>query len=264
MKHATLALIINHLKLKEKSFFVLDTHAGTGATDLGGIEAQKTGEFRDGIARILADPSPHEALIPYLTALGELGFTAATPTTYPGSPLIAHQLTRPQDRLCFCELHPADAETLRGHFHRDRRAKVHEIDGYSALKAMLPPKERRGLILIDPPFEQRSEFEQILQEIELSLSRFETGTFMVWYPIKDPSISGAFVDQLEQTGPAKTLRAELFITASDDPTRMSGCGLIIINPPYTLPDQLQSLFTWLATRLAQGPGARARVAWLKK
>lgn len=264
MKHASLALILNYLKLKEKPFFVLDTHAGTGATDLGGVEAQKTGEFRDGIARILTDPAPHEALVPYLTALTELGFTKETPTLYPGSPLIAHHLTRPQDRLAFCELHPEDADTLRGAFRRDARAKVHEIDGYTALKAMLPPKERRGLILIDPPFEQRSEFEQILQEIELSLSRFETGTFMIWYPIKDPSISGAFIDQLEQNGPAKTLRAELFIRASDDPTRMSGCGLIIINPPYTLPDQLQSLFTWLADRLAQEPGARARVAWLKK
>ena len=264
MKHASLALIINYLKLKEKPFFILDTHAGTGRTDLAGTEAQKTGEYRDGIARILAEEKPHELLKPYLETLAGLGCAGPEPTSYPGSPLIASKLARPQDRLTFCELHPEDAETLRGNFHRDKRVKVFEIDGYTALKSMLPPKERRGLILIDPPFESRSEFERILQEIEQIHVRFATGTVMIWYPIKDPSLSGAFVEHLEHTGPEKTLRAELFIRASDDPTRMSGCGLIVINPPFTLKDQLTDLFGWLKDILAHDTGARARVEWIKK
>jgi len=264
MKHASLALIINYMKIKEKPFFILDTHAGTGMTDLSGVEAQKTGEYRDGIARVLATEKPHELLTPYLETLGQLGCTGPEPMRYPGSPLIAHHLSRPQDRLSFCELHPEDAATLRSHFRRDARARVHEIDGYTALKSMLPPKERRGLILIDPPFEQRSEFERILQEIMSFHVRFATGTAVIWYPIKDPSVSGAVIDHLEHHGPEKTLRAELFIRASDDPTRMSGCGLIIINPPFTLHDQLTDLFGWLKDILAQGEGARARVEWIRE
>lgn len=264
MKHASLAIIINYLKLKEKPLFILDTHAGTGRTDLAGTEAQKTGEYKDGIARILTCEHQHELLKPYLETLARLGCEGPEPTSYPGSPLIAYTLSRPQDRLSFCELHPEDAGTLRANFHRDKRATVHEIDGYSALKSMLPPKERRGLVLIDPPFEQRTEFERILQEIEVFHARFATGTAMIWYPIKDPLMSGAFVEHLEHSGPEKTLRAELFIRACDDPKRMSGCGLIIINPPWKLDEQLASLFNWLKDILAQGPGAHARVEWIKK
>lgn len=264
MKHAALTAIVNYLKTKEKPFFILDTHAGTGRTDLAGTEAQKTGEYLDGIARLLAHENPHEFIKPYLETLKSLGCEGPSPKHYPGSPLIARYLARPQDRLAFCELHPEDATTLARLFQRDRQVSVHEIDGYSALKSMLPPKERRGLILIDPPFEQRTEFERILQEIEVFHARFATGIAMIWYPIKDPLISGAFVEHLEHSAPEKTLRAELFIRACDNPTRMSGCGLIIINPPWKLDEQLASLFNWLKDILAQGPGAHARVEWIKK
>ena len=268
MKHSALALVLEHLKQKDKPFFVLDTHAGTGMTDLSGIEAQKTGEFRDGIARVLAEPAPHDALKPYLEVLASLGCTDPTPALYPGSPLIAYQMARAhmagaQDRLAFCELHPEDAETLRRHFPRNPQAKVHEIDGYTALKSMLPPKERRGLILIDPPFEARDEFDRLARELAEAIKHFATGTYMIWYPIKDPSLSGAFLDHLEREGPPKTLRAELFIRATD-PAAMSGCGLVIINPPWQLDRTLFELFTWLAEILAQGEGARARVDWLQK
>ncbi|MGV8998244.1 MAG: 23S rRNA (adenine(2030)-N(6))-methyltransferase RlmJ [Parvibaculaceae bacterium] len=263
MKHASLALVIEHLKQKDKPFFILDTHAGTGMTDLSGIEAQKTGEFKDGIARILAEPAPHEALKPYLAALMALGCSAPAPALYPGSPLIAYHLARADDRLAFCELHPEDAETLRDNFPRNPQARVHEIDGYTALKSMLPPKERRGLILIDPPFEARDEFDRLARELDAAIKRFATGTYMIWYPVKDPSLSGAFLDHLERNGPPKTLRAELFIRATD-PATMSGCGLVIVNPPWQLDRTLFELFTWLAKILAQGSGARARVDWLQK
>jgi len=263
MKHAALALAIEHLKQKEKPFFLLDTHAGTGLTDLAGVEARKTGEFLDGIARILADPAPHPALAPYLATLARLGCMGPAPMSYPGSPLIARELARPGDRLAFCELHPEDAASLKSLFRRDGQVGVHEMDGYAALKAMLPPKERRGLVLIDPPFEARDEFDTVLAGLGEAMARWATGTYLIWYPVKDPSVSGAFLDALETQGPAKTLMAELHIRGADDASRLSGCGLVIVNPPWTLKETLADLYGWLAERLAQGPGARARVEWLK-
>jgi 23S rRNA (adenine2030-N6)-methyltransferase len=262
-KHAILAFCLAYLKEKEKPFFVLDTHAGTGETDLAGEAAQKTGEFRDGIARILADPAPHRALAPYLSALAALGCTGLAPLRYPGSPLISRTLAREGDRLAFCELHPEDAAALKSLFRRDAAVKVQEMDGYLALKAMLPPPERRGLVLIDPPYEARDEFDRVLRGLDDALKRWPTGTYLVWYPVKDPSVSGAFLDRLAADGPAKTLRAELHIRAADDPSRLSGNGMVVVNPPWTLKETLDDLLPWLAGKLAQGPGAHARVEWLK-
>jgi 23S rRNA (adenine2030-N6)-methyltransferase len=264
MKHAALTLAITHMKQKEKPFFLLDTHAGTGQTDLTGTEAQKTGEYRDGIARLLAHAAPHEALAPYLDTLKALGCQGTQPALYPGSPLIAYHLARADDRLAFCELHPEDAATLRENFHRVPNVKVHEIDGYGALRAMLPPKERRGIVLTDPPFESRTEFDRILAELAEGLKRFATGCYLIWYPVKDPSISGAFLDRLERDGPPKTLRAELLVRRDDDPTRMSGSGLVIINPPWQMDEILADMLAWLAPVLEQGQGATARVNWLQK
>ncbi len=263
MKHAILVLALEHLRQKEKPFFVLDTHAGTGETDLSGVEAQKTGEFRDGIARILADPAPHPALRPYLQTLAELGCASENPGRYPGSPLIARSLARESDRLAFCELHPDDAVNLKALFRGNRTVRVHETDGYGALKALLPPPERRGLVLIDPPFEARDEFDRLLAALGEALARWASGTYLIWYPVKDPSVSGQFLDRLAEDGPPKTLRAELLIRAADDPARLSGCGIIAINPPWTLEETLRDLLPWLAAKLAQGPGAHARIEWLR-
>ncbi len=264
MKHAVFALVLDYMKRKDKPFFVLDTHAGTGETDLTGIEAQKTGEFREGIARVLAAPAPHPALAPWLAALpSPLG-------VYPGSPALAAKLARPEDRLAFCELHPDDAAALAALFRRDARVKTHMIDGYTALRSMLPPKERRGIVLIDPPFESRNEYDRLVDALGDAVARFATGTYMVWYPVKDPSVSGAFLERLAEEGPPKTLCLELHIMAAD-PTRMTGCGLVIVNPPFALtekgPDTKStalSLMDWLAKTLAQAPGARAREEWLRE
>jgi 23S rRNA (adenine2030-N6)-methyltransferase len=263
MKHAALALIVEHLKQKEKPFFFLDTHAGAGATDLSGEEAQRTGEFNDGIARILRSGAPHPALAPYLATLTALRFDGAAGMRYPGSPLIARTLARPDDRLAFCELHPEDAAALKSLFRRDAQVKVHEMDGYRALKAMLPPKERRGLVLIDPPYESRDEFDRVFDGLADATARWASGTYVVWYPVKDPSVSGAFLDRLERGGPPKTLMAELHIRGAEDAARLSGAGLVIVNPPWTIEAALKDLYGWLADALAQGPGARARVEWLK-
>lgn len=267
MKHAVLALVVEHLKKKEKPFFLLDTHAGTGMTDLSGEEAQKTGEYAQGIARLLAAADPHPALGPYLDAVRALGGSPLA--LYPGSPALMAHLARANDRLAFCELHPEDAAALRANFRRDARVKCHEMDGYTALKAMLPPKERRGAVLIDPPFEDRGEFGTLARALGEATRRFATGTFLLWYPVKDPSVSGAFLERLASDGPPKTLALELHVMATD-PARMTGSGMIVVNPPFSLTGEgadgkstIRSLLDWLAITLSQGPGARAREEWLR-
>lgn len=262
MKHAVYAMVLEHLKQKEKPFFVLDTHAGTGKTDLSGIEAQKTGEFRQGIARIMEAGSPHPLLKPYLATLTEM------PESYPGSPTIAARLSRSQDRLAFCELHPEDADLLRENYRHDRRIKTHEMDGYAALKAMLPPPERRGVVLIDPPFEERNEYERLINTLKAALTRWATGTLIVWYPVKDPSVNGAFLEQVTQHIPTETLRLELQIMASN-PSRMTGSGLLIVNPPYSLTQKTEAgtsavreLLEWLLPHLSQGKGSQIVEEWL--
>ncbi|MDX5365023.1 MAG: 23S rRNA (adenine(2030)-N(6))-methyltransferase RlmJ [Alphaproteobacteria bacterium] len=267
MKHALLTLVIGHMKKKDKPFFMLDTHAGTGMTDLGGEEAQKTGEYLNGIARLLDAPAPHPALAAYLDAVRALGGVPLS--RYPGSPALMAHLARAGERLAFCELHPEDAKTLRANFRRDGRVKTHEVDGYTALKAMLPPKERRGVVLIDPPFEQRDEYARLVEALAEAHRRFATGTYMIWYPLKDPAVSGEFLERLAADGPPKTLALELQIMATD-PMRMTGSGMIIVNPPFALTEKgadgksaALSLLEWLAATLAQGPGARARGEWLK-
>ena len=181
---------------------------------------------------------------------------------------MAH-LARRDDRLAFCELHPEDAAAIRANFSRDASVKCHEMDGYTALKAMLPPKERRGAVLIDPPFEDRAEFAALARALGEAHRRFATGTFLLWYPVKDPSVSGAFLESLAADGPPKTLALELHVMAAD-PARMTGCGLVVVNPSFALTEKgadgkstALSLLDWLATTLSQGPGARAREEWLR-
>jgi 23S rRNA (adenine2030-N6)-methyltransferase len=267
MKHAVLALVVEHLKKKEKPFFLLDTHAGTGMTALSGEEAQKTGEYAQGIARLLAAADPHPALGVYLDAVRALGGSPLA--LYPGSPALMAHLARANDRLAFCELHPEDAAALRANFRRDARVKCREMDGYTALKAMLPPKERRGAVLVDPPFEDRGEFDALARALIEATRRFATGTFLLWYPVKDPSVSGAFLERLAAEGPPKTLALELHVRAAD-PARMTGSGMIVVNPPFALTEKgpdgkstIRSLLDWLAITLSQGPGARAREDWLR-
>jgi len=262
MKHALLAQVIGYIKRKEKPFFCLDTHAGGGQTGLSSDAAQKTGEFHDGIARIFARNAPHPALVPYLDCLRSLGCDESL-ALYPGSPLIARSLGRPGDRFAFCELHPDDAGELKRLFKSDAQSAVHQMDGYQALKSMLPPKERRGLVLIDPPFESRDEFDRIFASLREALRRWPEGSYLIWYPVKDPSVSGAFLERMERDGPDKTLLSELHIRQAD-PARLSGCGLLIVNPPWTLPEIAAGLMPWLAEALAQGDGARGHVEWLRK
>lgn len=258
-KHAILALVIEHLKRKDAPFLYADTHAGIGAYDLASVQAEKTGEWKSGIGRVLEQPDPPAELRPYLDAVAALNPDGGL-KLYPGSPAVVSALARPNDRLALCELHPEDAETLRWSFARDKRVGVHHMDGYTALKALLPPPERRGLVLIDPPFEVRDEFERMRKGLAQAMKRWPTGLYALWYPIKARAPVDRFHADLAMLGLPKTLVAEVMIQDGDDPNRLNGCGLVLINPPWKLDESLAVLLPWLARVLA--PTGFSRLDWL--
>ncbi len=263
LKHAVLALVIEHLKLKPAPFRVIDTHAGIGLYDLEGEEACKTGEWREGIGRVLAakfSPAAAAALDPYLGVVRALndGDTKAL-RRYPGSPLIARYLMRPDDVLVLNELHPDDNAALKREFARDAQVKVLELDGFTALKAMLPPKERRGAVLVDPAYEEQGELDRLVQGLQEATRRFAGGTFLLWYPIKDSQAVAGFRKEIAALGIAKVLAVELMIRGGNDTALLNGCGLIIVNPPYTLEEKLKVLLPELARVLAQDKGAGFRI-----
>lgn len=261
VKHAVVARLVVHLARKDKPFRVMDTHAGIGVYDLTSAEAAKTGEHRDGIGRILAAAAPPEALAPYLKAVRAVNGGHAGGSLYPGSPKLVRALMRPGDRLVAAELHPADAAALAAAFRGDRQTDVRAMDGYAALKALLPPPERRGLVLIDPPFETKDEFARIVAGLALARRRFATGIYAVWYPIKDRAPAAAFQDAVRAAMPS-VLAVELLVRRPDDPFRLNGCGLLVINPPWTLADELAAMMPFLTATLAQAEGADWRMAWV--
>ncbi len=249
VKHAVLALVIEALKRKDRAFFALDTHAGVGVYDLSGPEATKTGEWRDGIGRLLDQPDPPPQLTPYLSVTERLGSWA-----YPGSPEVIRALARPQDRIVLAELHPEDHAALKRRYGDDERVSVHHRDAYEALKAMLPPHERRGVVLIDPPFEEKDEFDKVKRGLAEALKRFPTGHYIVWYPIKGPEPVEAFLRDLTAMKPPSLLCAELRTTLTNLHYRLNGCGLALINPPWRLDEDLAMLLPWLANALAPEGG----------
>jgi 23S rRNA (adenine2030-N6)-methyltransferase len=265
LKHATLALVIDYLKRKGAPFRIIDTHAGAGRYALGSVEAAKTGEWRHGIGRLIgpdAEPLPEDVarvLAPYLEAvLAENALPQLT--VYPGSPLIAQRLMRSQDVLVANELHPEDAASLRAAIGRDPRVKLLTLDGWMALKSLLPPKERRGVILIDPPFEEQGELVRLVDGLGQALRRFETGVYLAWYPIKDRKPITRFRKALAAEGTwPELLSIELMIQGGDSPDRLNGCGLIVANPPYALSAQLETALPELSRRLGLGPGALHRL-----
>jgi 23S rRNA (adenine2030-N6)-methyltransferase len=268
LKHTVLALVIEHLKRKEAAFRVIDTHAGAGSYALASSEASKTGEWQGGIGRLLgpgAKPLPQplaQHLQPYLEAV-----RAANPAgglrIYPGSPSIALSLMRPQDTLIANELHPEEASALKAAIGRDRRAKPMALDAWMALKSLLPPTERRGIILIDPPFEEPAELERMTVGIAQGLQRFATGIYVAWYPIKDLRPINQFHAALAALAVPKLLRVELLLMRPSDPERLNGCGLIVANPPYTLKGELAAILPDLSRRFATDDrGAGYRLDWI--
>jgi len=257
LKHATLARVLVHMLEKPKPFLFLDTHAGIARYDLEADEAKRTGEADDGIRKLWAldpAPAPFKSYLSLVKRINRDGLR-----WYPGSPGIARLLMRPEDRIELCELHPQDVQTLKRATAGDRRVTVRREDGYHALKALLPPPERRGVVLVDPPFEAKDEAEQLLKGMRQALKRFATGTYLIWYPIKDRPPVDALHEGLRSTGVKRQLVAELWMSPPLSPMILNGSGLVIINPPFKLE-------TWLREALSALTGIfnahDHKVAWL--
>ncbi len=266
-KHALLAGIVTYLKRKEAGFRYIDTHAGIGLYDLGGEEAEKTGEWRNGIGRLQQQavlPEQAQAILePYFTAIRAVQPKTEEGTVfYPGSPALVRALARPQDRLTLVEKHPTDAERLRKRFSRDERVATVHLDGWTALKAYVPPPERRGVVLVDPPFEEADDFQRMVSGLATAHAKWPGGTYALWYPIKELERIDAFADALVATGIRSILRLELLVHALDDPLRLNGCGLIVVNPPFTLLEEAGVLLPVLTPILAQSGKGDWRALWL--
>lgn len=265
-KHAALLGLLDALRAKPAPFCYVDTHAARGIYDLRGDEAQRTGEFRDGIDRLLHAGNLPAALADYVARVRAFGVDAdGTLARYPGSPLLARDKLRDNDAAILCEVQAEEAAALRAAVRGDARCAVHERDGYAALKALLPPAQKRGLVLIDPPFEaQGAEFETIQNALAAAFVRWPNAIYAVWYPIKRRETIVPFHRWLAaHAGNADVLVAELLLHADNSPLRLAGCGLAIVNPPWKFDAALHDWIPALTTLLAGGDGG-FRIDWLKQ
>ena len=258
LKHAVLCRILQHLRGKPAAFRVIDTHAGAGLYDLGGAEAVRSGEWRDGIARLRAaviDDADRDLFAPYLTTIAAFNADGVL-RLYPGSPAIARHWLRGQDRLIACELEPRAATALEQTLGSGKRAKVIRLDGWTALTAYVPPKERRGIVLVDPPYEEPGEFERLAERLASAYRKWPTGIYLAWYPIKTRREPDALVRSLQRLDGAAILRAEIGIATVRQDAPLSATGLVIINPPWTLHDELARMLPRLARILSSSGNFR--------
>src|SRR6185437_3363579 len=266
VKHIVLVRILTHLQEKPAAFRIIDTHAGAGVYDLTGEEAQRTGEFLTGIARVM-QARFSEAVLPLVKPYLDIVRAFNPPAelkAYPGSPLIARALLRPQDRLTACEVEPKARKRLIEALRRDSQARVVDLDGWTALKAYVPPKERRGLVLIDPPYEQPDEFDRLGERTIAAVRKWPTGVYMLWYPIKEGDGPQRLARMLARSGIPRIVRSELLIAAAGDAERLRGSGLILINPPWQLPEQMAVLAPALATVFGNAAEGSSRLDWLAR
>jgi len=272
LKHVLLLALFRGMQRKEKGFLYLDTHAGRGLYDLGvaekGDSLERKPEWPEGIGRLWSQERRPELVEAYLQLVRrcnlEHGHTAdaAIPAFYPGSPWIAQALARAQDRLMLCEKHPEECEALKDALSIAQRATVQQLDGYVSTRACLPPPEKRALVLIDPPFEAQDEFSAIIRCLKDGLGRMAGATFAVWYPLTERARVEAFFDDLAELKLPPCWTAELCMAGPDAGIRMRGCGLLVINPPWKLDEEISPLLPWLQLTLAQAPGADSRLLWL--
>lgn len=252
LKHAVLTLLVERLKAKPGAFAVIDTHAGAGIYDVTSAAAQRTGDFARGYGQVAGKlPAALKSYADAVEALAPL---------YPGSPALVRHLLRPQDRLVACELHPEDARSLKQTMAGDQRVQCHHRDGYQALRAFLPPKERRGLVLIDPPFEEADERRRVARALGEAHARWPTGIYAIWYPIKTQGEKRLFHGELVNTGIRRVLSAELLIDAGDRAEKLNGCGMVVVNPPHGLDETLRAVLPDLHKALSDQGGSA--VDWL--
>jgi 23S rRNA (adenine2030-N6)-methyltransferase len=266
IKHIVLVRMLTYLQEKPAAFRVIDTHAGAGVYDLTSDEAQRGAEWLTGIARLM-QARFSEAVLPlvqpYLDIVRAFNPQAAL-ETYPGSPLIARALLRPQDRLTACEVEPKARKRLIDALHRDIQARVVDLDGWIALPAFVPPNERRGLVLIDPPFEQKDEFERMADGFAQAFAKWPTGSYLLWYPVKSRRATDNLARQVAETAgagaqPGKCLRLEFSVAPQAADTGLISAGLLIVNPPWKLLGELKAILPELEKPLGQGGAGRFRL-----
>lgn len=257
-KHVFLVRILTYLALKENAFRVIDTHAGEGAYDLAREEAERTGEWRGGIGRLAAlgqDDRAFPLFAPYLALVGARD-EEGRPRLYPGSPLIAQKLMRPQDRALFCEKHAPTFAALRNRFACDRRVKTLDLDGWTGLNAFLPPPERRGLVLVDPPFEATDELERLAGGFAQAFRKWPTGVYALWFPIKAPRTSERLAAALREAGASRVLTLECAV-APVSGEGLTSNGLAVVNPPFVLADEARTILPALVRLMERAPGVGA-------
>lgn len=260
-KHSLLTQIVLALEKKDKPFFVLDTHAGTGLYDLTHAWAQKNAEYKNGIALLWERKDAPNTLVQYLEAVrAENG--QGTLRFYPGSPRIVRRLLRPNDRMVLIELNRKDCDELEALFRGDRQVMVRLMDGYQALRAFLPPKERRGLVFIDSSFDRAQEFKRLTEGLVETNRRFATGVYGLWYPLMEPSAMRAFERGVMATGIRKILQLELSVMPDAWGGGMRGCGLLVVNPPFGFEGIARSMLDWLWPVLSRDRDGGHTVRWL--
>jgi 23S rRNA (adenine2030-N6)-methyltransferase len=270
IKHIVLVRILLYLQEKDAAFRVIDTHAGAGRYDLASEEAMRSGEWLTGIARILQARFSESALplmAPYLDIVRAFNPQPGNLTAYPGSPLIARALLRPQDRLTACEVEDKARKALIDALRRDTQARVVDLDGWTALPAFVPPKERRGLVLIDPPFEAKDEFERLAAGFSEAFAKWPTGSYLLWYPAKSRRATDELARHVAQVvadakPPGKCLRLEFSVAPQTADTGLTSAGLLVVNPPWTLAAELKTILPELEKPLGQGGASRFRLEML--
>lgn len=261
VKHVTLSALLEALLRKATPCYVQDTHAGCGMYDLGSAEARQGAEYTAGIARILAGTGAPGCVEDYARLVRQFN-PAGDLRYYPGSPAIMQKMLREQDRLLLTELHPQDHESLYRQFRHDKRIAIHRQDAYQGLKAFLPPKEKRGLVFIDPPYELKDEYARVAQGLALAYERWRNGVFAIWYPLMSQRLHNMFLQDIEASGMRKILRAELLIEPLRTEKRFAGCGILIVNPPWQLEETLAQCYAWLLPVLQTDTCGSWRVEWL--
>jgi 23S rRNA (adenine2030-N6)-methyltransferase len=251
LKHAILLFCLDALKRKDTPFAVLDTHAGRGLYDLAGTEAQRSPEWRDGVGRLWDWPNPPPLIARYLEAVRRFNADGAL-RTYPGSPALVTTNLRDDDVLMACELHSEDAGALRRVLPRKSNVQVHERDGWQALAALLPPPQRRGLVLIDPPYEEPNELERSARELGPALKRFGHGIYLWWRPLKSDAALNAADADVNAYGARETFRADLWTAAPQREGKLFGSSVYLINPPFGLGEALREALPFLADALTKG------------
>jgi 23S rRNA (adenine2030-N6)-methyltransferase len=264
LKHTVLVALVQALQRKPAPFFALDTHAGAGVYDLDATPASSRREHDGGIGQLWghsgACPPAVAAWLEEVRALNAPG--AARARYYPGSPAILRGLLREDDRLVCSELHSSDFPALEATFASDPRVEVRHADGYATMAAVLPPRERRGLVLVDPAYERKDEIERLLAALDAARARFGHGVFVVWYPVASRVPVAELHAGIAASGARKVLRVELCVRRDDDPQGLNGSGLIVVNPPFRMDETLRELLAWLHPRLAPDGGGRIRLDWL--